>query len=307
MKISAIIHTRNSEQTLKQALTSVRWVDELLVVDMSSTDRTVEFAEAVADRVISIAPADRVDGVRNRYLEEASGEWLLVLDSDEWLAEDAGEELRCLLLELGSRFDAFALPRFNTICGQVMRGGQWYPDHQIRLFRRGTVLWEDSHHRPPRVITGPERLFELVPPDCPHIHHHNYSDLREFVLRQASYACTDWYDENPASFDWPGAVTRAHRALALRHDQAADGDLSHALALLMAWDEIVRGLLHWDSLRPRPSLDKLVALPPKPLSILPRAEVALRRWLGRRHSMRFLLHRLRDRFRGLLRRLGLAK
>lgn len=306
MKISAIVHTRNSERTLEQALLSVRWVDELVVVDMRSTDRTVEIANAIADRVISTPPTDRVDGIRNHFLDEVTSEWLLVLDSDEWLAEDAGDQLRGLVAEFGTRFDAFALPRFNSICGQVMRGGLWYPDHQIRLFRRGTVLWEDAHHRPPRVVTGPERLLELVPPDCPHIHHHNYENLREFVLRQAVYACTDRYDDSPDSLDWPATVMRAHRALALRHDPTADGDLSHALALLMAWDEIVRGLLHWDSLHPRPSLEPLLALPPRPLATLPRAEVALRRWLGRRHSVRFLLHRLRDRLRGLRRRLGLS-
>ncbi len=307
MRISAIVHTRNSERTLEQALRSVRWADELVVVDMSSSDRTVEIARAVADRVVSIPPTDRVDGVRNQFLKELSGDWIFVLDSDEWLAIDAEGEVRRLVTELGARVDAFAFPRFNTICGQVMRGGQWYPDHQIRLFRRGTVVWEDAHHRPPRVVTGPERLLELVPPDCLHIHHHNYEDLREFVRRQAAYACTDRYDEDPNSFDWAVVIERAHRALVLREDRQADGDLSHALALLMAWDEIVRGLVHWDSLRPRPALEPLMALPPRPLATLPRAEIAVRRWLGRRHSVRFLMHRVRDRLRGVLRRLRLSR
>ena len=64
------------------------------------------------------------------------------------------EELRRLIREQGERYDAFALPRFNTICDQVLRGGLWYPDHQIRLFRRGTVQWEDVHHRPPIAALG---------------------------------------------------------------------------------------------------------------------------------------------------------
>jgi len=307
MKVSAIVHTRNSERFLETALRSLEWADELLVVDMESSDGTLEIAQRYAHRVLTVRPADRVDGVRNAFLEEASGEWILVLDSDERLAEDAGEELRRLVQEEGERYDAFALPRFNTICDQVLRGGLWYPDHQIRLFRKGTVEWEDAHHRPPRVLTGRDRLLELVPPDCPHIHHANYENLRDFVRRQVDYALTDRYDPDPPSFDIAEAMARAHEVFALRHDDETDGDLSHALALLMAWDSVVCGLLHWDSLEPRPPLEHLVALPPRPVRRMARLEVEARRWLGRRHSLRFLLHRVRDRLCGLLSRLGLRR
>lgn len=300
MKISCIVHTRDAGQLLEATLASVRWVDELLVVDMGSRDGTREVASRFADRVLDVPDAPRVDGVRNAFVAEATHEWVLVVDADEHLAADAEHQLRRLVAERGDRFDAFALPRYNTVAGQIMRGSLFYPDHQIRLFRKGTVRWHDSHHRPPEVVTGPGRLLELTPPDCPHLHHRNYEDLRHFIRKQLDYALSDRYDADPSSFDLHAAVATAHERLALRRDVEADGDLSHALAVVLAWDAVIRGLVHWDSLSPRPPLPPLAGLPELPPVMLPRWQVRLRRWLGRRHSLRFLLHRLRDRVRGLV-------
>ena len=292
-RISCVIHTRNSAATLGAALRTARWTDELLVVDMESSDGTVEMARGAGALVVPIPVADRVDGVRNHGVSLAAGEWILVLDSDEWLADDAEAEVRGLVAARGREFDAFALPRFNTIGGQVMTGSLWYPDHQVRLFRKGCVRWSDTHHRAPEVVTGPSRLLELTPPDCLHLHHANYESLRHVVAKQLSYALTDSYDPDPSRFAFAEYVARAHRQLALRSDPGADGDLSRALALVMAWDSVVRGLLHWESLSPRPPLPPLEALPPMPPGRMPGWEVRLRRWLLRQHPLRLFLHRVR--------------
>lgn len=261
MRVSGIVHTRNSVDTVERALATLRWVDELLVVDMASDDGTLAVAARLADRVLHAPVAARVDDVRNQFLAGATHEWIFVLDSDEYLAADAAEQVAALVRTHGSRVDAFAIPRFNYIAGQVMRGSGWYPDHQVRLFRRGMVRWRDGHHLPPEVLTGPHRLLHLSPPECLHLHHLNYRDLRHFVRKQVDYALNGLYDPDPRRFDFADYVAAAHERLALCHDTARDGDLSHALALLLAWDAIVRGLLHWDSLDPRPDLGALVALP----------------------------------------------
>ena len=261
MRVSGIVHTRNSADTVERALATLRWVDELLVVDMASDDGTLAVAERLADRVLHAPVVARVDDVRNQFLAGATHEWIFVLDSDEYLAADAAEQVAALVRTHGNRVDAFAIPRFNYIAGQVMRGNGWYPDHQVRLFRRGMVRWRDGHHLPPEVLTGPDRLLHLSPPECLHIHHLNYRDLRHFVRKQVDYALNGLYDPDPRRFDFADYVAAAHERLALYQDTARDGDLSHALALLLAWDAIVRGLLHWDSLDPRPDLGALVALP----------------------------------------------
>lgn len=287
------MHTRDSAATLEDALRSLAWADEILVVDMASRDATLEIARRHATRVLETDVAPRIDGIRNRFVDEASGDWVLVLDSDESLADDAGGEIRRLIAAHGADADAFAIPRFNSIAGQVMRGSGWYPDHQIRLFRKGTVRWSDTHHTHPEVVTGRARLMELRPPGCLHIHHRNYESLRHFAEKQLQYALTDTYDPRPGSFDFADYIASAYEALATRDDAEHDGDLSHALALLLAWDRVVRGLVHWESLEPRPPLGLLAALPVA-AGRVPWWRVRLRRLLGRRHAWAYYARRLRD-------------
>lgn len=252
--ITLLVHTRNSERTLPRLLSSTGWCDERIIVDMSSTDGTVATAEAANCRVISIPVEPFRDSIRNRFLAEPSCEWTLVLDADECLATDAEEHLRGLLSQLDPDVDAIRMPRFNTIAGRVMRGSGWYPDHQVRLFRTGAVEYESAHHRPPRLLDGTRRMITLEPPHCPHIHHQNYSGIADFVERQVRYAVTDVHDSAPADFDFTAYLARAAAEFDARHQPGADGDLSYALALLMYWNQVVRGLLHWEHLDHAPSL-----------------------------------------------------
>lgn len=293
VRFSGVVHTRDSAATVEAALRSLAWVDELVVVDMESRDATREIAARYPCRVRTAAVVPRVDAIRNEHLDDLAGDWIFVLDADESLADDAEEEIRALVAEHGERYDAFAIPRFDSIAGQTMRGSGWYPDHQVRLFRKGTVRWRDAVHALPDVVTGRHRLLELVPPDCLHIHHRNYESLRHFVRKQVEYALDDRYDARPGSFEFADYVARAYEALALRAEPEVDGDLSHALALLLAWDQIVRGLVHWDSLQPRPPLGSLAALPIATERV-PWWRIRVRRWLGRRHSFAYYARRARD-------------
>jgi glycosyltransferase involved in cell wall biosynthesis len=298
-KVSAMVYTLDSERTLEKTLQSLTWVDELIVVDMGSTDLTLEIAARYAANIRMIPKAPRIDGVRNAALDFASHPWVLVVDSDEYLAEDAGEVLREYIHKYGARYDAFALPRFNTIAGQIMRGSLWYPDHQIRLFKKGTVQWSDTTHRLPVVTTGSHRLHYLKPPHCPHLHHRNYENLRHFIRKQLDYALTDNFDSDPEGFDFSAYVARAYENLAVRCDPDRDGDLSHALSLIMAWDEIVRGLIHWDLLERGPILGYLKALPVASCKV-PWWRIRIRRWLFRHYPFEYVAKRLKDMLKGWL-------
>jgi glycosyltransferase involved in cell wall biosynthesis len=261
VKISAVVHTFNSESTLEKTLQSLMWADEVIAVDMGSSDATFEIAARYTQNIKTIPKAPRVDGIRNEALKNASHPWILVVDSDAYLAEDSGQALREYIDKYGALYDAFALPRCNTIAGQIMRGSLWYPDHVIRLFKKGTVQWSDTTHVLPVVTTGSHRLLHLKPPHCPHLHHRNYEDIRHFIRKQLEYALADRYDPDPENFDFSSHVARAYENLAVRCDPDQDGDLSHALSLVMAWDGIIRGLVHWDMLERRPSLGYFKALP----------------------------------------------
>lgn len=264
--ISVLIHTWNAGSTLRRALGSVAWAEERVIVDMASTDDTVAIATRAGARVVAIPPHPRVDDVRTAALAEARHEWTLVLDADEHLADDAEETIAALLREHAGNADAFAIPRFNTIAGRVLRGTGWYPDHQIRLFRRGTVRWPGGVHRAPDVLTGTDRLHRLEPPGCLHLHHDNYRSLAAVLERQLRYALREEYPADPRAFDFGAYVQAAYDQLAYRADHERDGDLSTALGLVMAWNALVRGLVHWDRLTEKPPLEPAFALPIVPVA-----------------------------------------
>ena len=96
---------------------------------------------------------------------------------------------------------------------------------------------------------------------CLHIHHQNYTHLGDLLLRQLHYAVTDAYDTNPESFSFDEYVSKAYQTYSARHDTKSDGDLSHVLATIMAWDALIRGLLHWEQCSPRPKMKPFFSIP----------------------------------------------
>lgn len=284
--VTVVVHARDAAAGLAKLLPTVRWAGEIIVVDMESTDGTADVARAHGARVLPVRLHPRVDAVRNEFLAEVKTGWVLVMDADEYLVDDGPELVAALIAEHGQRYDAFAIPRLNRIAGQVMRGSGWSPDKQIRLFRRGTVRWSDSTHRPPEVVTGRERLLLLDPPDCLHIHHDNYPNIQAFIERQVRYALNDTYDLERYEPERYAAAALA--AFARRHDPAVDGDLSRALAVIMAWDQVIRGLIHWDRLADKPSLEGYLTLP----SIGPVSEP---RWSRFKQWIRAVVRRRRGR------------
>ena len=259
LEMTVIIHTRNAETTLSRLMESVRWAEECIVVDMDSHDRTREIARQYGATVLQAPIVQRIDGIRNDFLECGRHEWILVLDADEYLAADAEQIIHELLEQYGRTSDAFFIPRYNMIAGQIMRGSNWYPDQQIRLFRKGCVRWSDTTHKLPEVVTGQERLHTLEPPGCLHIHHENYTSVEQFIERQLQYALKDTYAANGFSFD--DYVAKAYEEFNFRFDEKNDGEISFALATIMAWDKVIRGLIHWERLGRKGSLSRAYSLP----------------------------------------------
>jgi len=312
--LSVVIQTRNAAPGLAKALASVRWADEIIVADMHSDDATRAIARAQGARVVEVPRHPRVDAVRNESIAQATGDWILVLDADEFLMPEAEAQIRSLIRDAGDTLNAYAIPRFNRIDGQILRGAIWYPDPQTRLFRKGTVRWPDAIHQPPEVVGGPARIRGLENPEGLHIHHDNYADLEAFIERQVRYALCDRYDPDPDRFDLESYLRDAWRQWTSRCDPRRDGDLSRALAVIMAWDRLLRGLIHWNRLAVRPPLDTLFLLPPRMES--EEALAALRRLEAENRALRDRLdaltatrwHRIGRRLQrwmpGLMRRLG---
>ena len=256
VNISLIVHSKNAEKLLPALIQSTEWIQDRLLVDMQSSDQTVVLAESHGFRIETVENHPRVDGVRNKFIEKATYEWILVLDADEFLSEDAESIITNLIDEHSDKIDAFAIPRFNFIAGKIMEATSWYPDHQIRLFKKGVVSWSDHNHVSPSVC-NPSKLFYLQPP-CLHIHHHNYESVTDVIKRQLHYAINQNYDFD---FNFMEYVQKSFQNLTTRNTPHQDGQLSTVLSVIMAWDSIIQGLIHWDRLDPKPDINALLGAP----------------------------------------------
>ena len=138
-----IIITKNEEANIQDCLASVAWTAERIVVDAESCDRTVELARASGARVI-VRPWPGFGAQKNFGVEQASSEWILILDADERVTDSLRDEIRlCINRWKDNQPVAYEIPRRNIFYGAWVRHAGVYPDYQIRLFRRGCAAYND--------------------------------------------------------------------------------------------------------------------------------------------------------------------
>lgn len=190
IKLSVVINTKNSAETLEQALRSVeKLADEIIVMDMKSTDDTVKIAEKFGARTFSHPDVGYVEPARNAALAKATGNWILVLDADEEIPSLLAKFIRETLPE--TKADAFFLPRQNIIFGRAVKTG-WWPDYILRLFRKGSVQWSDEIHAVPQVNGSIDRVNAQA---TLAITHHNYQTVDQFIDRAQRYAAIEAQQE----------------------------------------------------------------------------------------------------------------
>jgi glycosyltransferase involved in cell wall biosynthesis len=134
MKITATIITLNEERNIARAVESLRCVDEILIVDSGSVDRTTELGEKLGARVID-ANWRGYSAQKNWAAEQASNDWILSLDADEALSEALEAEI-WNVKKTGALFDAYTMPRLARYLGKWIYHSGWYPDRKVRLYHR---------------------------------------------------------------------------------------------------------------------------------------------------------------------------
>lgn len=153
-KIATVTITKNEERNIAACLESVRWADERIVVDAGSTDRTVEIAGQLTDRVV-VRAWPGYGPQKNFAIDQARSDWILVLDADERVTEPLRQDIQRVIEGApGAQPVAFAIPRRNFFYGKWIRSGGFFPDYQIRLFRRGAARYDDTLLHERLRITG---------------------------------------------------------------------------------------------------------------------------------------------------------
>lgn len=143
MKLSAILITKNAGHTLRRCLESVRWADEIIVVDSGSLDDTAAICRDLGVRLIVADDWPGFGPQKNRALDLAAGEWVLSIDADEWVPPELRAEIQSVVANPGNVV-AYCMPRLTSFCGRYMRHGGWWPDLVVRLFQRGSARFSDA-------------------------------------------------------------------------------------------------------------------------------------------------------------------
>ncbi|MGA8618845.1 MAG: glycosyltransferase family 2 protein [Candidatus Sulfotelmatobacter sp.] len=147
MPLSVAIVSLNEEVNLGRTLESVKWADEIVVVDSGSTDRTCEIARQYGAKVV-VEPWRGYAAQKNFAIEHCTQTWVLSLDADEQISPALAQEMRDVLSDPNA-LDGYRVPRLNLFLGRALRHGGFYPDPKLRLFRRGMgfVTGRDPHDR----------------------------------------------------------------------------------------------------------------------------------------------------------------
>lgn len=168
--LSAAVITFNEEKNICRCLESLRWADEIIVVDSFSTDATVELSRRYTDRVVQRAWPGHV-AQKQFALEQAAGDWIISLDADEELSAAAADDIRALLARGPSAVAGCSFPRRSFYLGRWIRHGGWYPDRKLRLVRRGRARWTGDDPHDKLVVDGEVRNLSG------RINHYVYRDI----------------------------------------------------------------------------------------------------------------------------------
>lgn len=178
--LSAVLIAQNEEMKIQDALASVSFCDEIVVVDSGSVDRTRHIAEAAGARVIVNAPWPGFVAQRNFAVDAARHDWILALDADERITPALRDEIQTLRGH-SLKQDGYRIPRVAFYLDRWIRATDWYPDPQIRLFDRRRGRWEGFLvHESVRVRGEIGRLRSDM-------EHHPYADISAHMRKIDRY------------------------------------------------------------------------------------------------------------------------
>lgn len=246
-KISVVVNTWNEEKNISRCLESVKdFADEIVMVDMESEDKTVEIAKKFRAKVFSHKPTFYVEPARNFALRKALGKYILVIDADEALPKSLAKKLGKIAKE--DKVDYVEIPRKNIIFGQWIKYSRWWPDYNIRFFKKGKVVWSEKIHIPPKT-SGEGIRLEVKEENA--LVHYNFQTISQYLERLDRYSTIQ--AENLIAggykFIWTDLVRKPMDEFLSRFFAGQgykDGLHGLVLAILQAFSEFTLYLKVWE-------------------------------------------------------------
>jgi glycosyltransferase involved in cell wall biosynthesis len=236
--LSIILTTFNEAHHIQAVLESVRWADEIIVVDSFSTDETVAIAQIFTNRILQrtyTSPADQ----KNWAIPQATHEWILLLDADERVPDALKQEIQTWLAQPDIPYDAFWIGRQNFFMGQQIRYAGWQGDAVVRFFRRACRYNDKPVHE--EIETKGLRVGRLKNK----LQHYTFRDSKHFLAKMERYG--DWaaleYDKKTPRVTyfhlfWKPAFRFVKHFLFQQGFR--DGKVGFIISVLMAWGVFLR-------------------------------------------------------------------
>jgi len=181
--LSAVIITFNEERNIGRCLNSLKGlVNEIVVVDSGSTDKTREICESSGAKFIVHSFEGHIEQ-KNFALEQASNAWVISLDADEEISLKLRESIETIMK--GNPQVGYSMNRLSNYCGTWIRHGSWYPDVKLRLFDKSIVRWAGINPHDKAMPLNGEKTFHLNGD----LHHYSYYTIDEHV-RKLDYFST---------------------------------------------------------------------------------------------------------------------
>ncbi|MCM3879565.1 MAG: glycosyltransferase family 2 protein [Vicinamibacterales bacterium] len=177
--VTVTVIAKNEAEALADALKSVAWADEIIVVDAESADDTVRIARQFTDRVY-VRPWPGYVDQKNHAAGLASHDWILSLDADERVSPALAQEIRSTL-NTEPEAGGFRIPRVSFYFGRWIRTTDMYPDYQLRLYHRRKARWDGMYVHESVRVDGHTAYLKNE------LQHHPYKDLSEHLIRMDRY------------------------------------------------------------------------------------------------------------------------
>ena len=178
--LSVIIITKNEQDNIENCLESVKWADEIIVVDSGSTDSTEEICRRYTDNFyVKDWPGFGIQ--KQRALDLATHEWVLSIDADERVTPELKNEI-ISVLSSNSNVNGYLIPRLSNYLGKDIRHAGWYPDYTLRLVREGKSHFTKDIVHEKMVVDGNINKLNN------HFLHYPYKDIAHHMQKLNSYS-----------------------------------------------------------------------------------------------------------------------
>lgn len=249
-RLTAVIITKDEEDRITRCLNSIGWVDEIVVVDDMSSDKTVQICQLKGARVIRNESFGNFDHQRNLGIEAATGDWILQMDADEVVPEQLRNEIE-EILKKPSTFAAYKFKRKNFFLNHFMRYGGWY-GYSTKLFKKGKARYIGRSVHETLKVDGE---VDIIQSD---IEHFPFKSLFQFTEKQNFYTSVEarllWEQkgrltDGEIGYNLKIKPIKLFWKLYIKKRGLREGMYGLIFCLLYAWLHFLKWAKYWEIIR----------------------------------------------------------